>query len=804
MSDPLPLEPAALCWRCDPHELPFQTTDQVEDLQGFLGQDRALDAVRFGIRMRQLGYNLYVLGPPGVGKRTIVGSFLELKSGAEPTPPDWCYVNNFANPQRPNAICLPPGRGAEFADDMEGLIEDLRTAIPAALEVEQHKTRIQELEQESKERQDVAFGELAKQATAQGIQIMRTPAGFALAPVRNGQVLSPDEFDKLSEPEKEQVQTAVAQLQQDLRTLIEKLPAWRKEVRDKIKQINRDAARFTIDHSLAQVKQRYTDLPDVLEFLQAVEADVIENVDDLGPPDEEAPLLLAGGTQRGSPLDAYQVNLIVDNGTGRGAPVVYEEHPSYQNLVGRVEHESHLGTLSTNYTLVKPGALHRANGGYLVIDALRMLQQPYAWEGLKRALHAQHIKIESLAESLSMLSTLSVEPEPIPLDVKVVLLGERMLYYMLQQHDPDFAELFKVAADFEEDMDRNAENCQLYAQLIATLIRREKHRPFDRTAVARILEHSARVVSDSAKLTTHMRTVADLIREADYWAAESGADTVTDQHVQLALDKQVYRVDRVRQQVQEQIQRGTLLIDPSGEQIGQVNGLSVLDLGNFSFGRPSRITATARLGRGEVVDIEREVDLGGPIHSKGVLILSSFLAARFAKNHPLSLSASLAFEQSYGQVEGDSASVAELCVLLSALGEIPIRQSLAVTGSVNQRGQVQPIGGVNEKIEGFFDVCRARGLTGAHGVLIPASNVKHLMLRADVVAACAASQFAVYAIETVDQAVALLTGVPAGEPDAQDQYPPGTVNQRVAARLQEMFQLRLKYGSEARSEKSHE
>ena len=631
MTDIRPLAPVALCWRCDPNELCFETTDQLDDLQGFLGQDRALDAVRFGIRIRQLGYNLYVLGPPGVGKRTIVRSFLEQKSAAEATPSDWCYVNNFADPQRPNVIRLPPGRGAEFAEDMDSLIEDLRTSIPAALEVEQHKTRIQEMEQEAKERQDAAFQELAKQASAQGIQVMRTPAGFALAPVRSGQVLSPDEFDKLTDQEKEQIQEAVLQLQQDLKTLIEKVPVWRKEARAKIKQINRDAAQFTIDHSLAQVKQRYADLSEVLEFLEAVEADVIENVDDLRPPDEETPLLLGPPAQRGSPLDAYQVNLIVDNAALQGAPVVYEEHPSYQNLVGRVEHESHLGTLSTDFTLIKPGALHRANGGYLVVDALRMLQQPYAWEGLKRALHAGHIKIESLAESLSMLSTLSVEPEPIPLDVKVVLLGERMLYYMLHQHDPDFSELFKVAADFEEDMDRSAENCRLYAQLIATLIRREKHRPFERTAVARILEHSARVVSDSAKLTAHMRTVADLIREAAYWAAEAGAQTVTGVHVQQALDKQIYRVDRVRQQVQEQIQRGTLLIDPHGERVGQVHGLSVLDLGNFSFGRPARITATARLGRGEVVDIEREVDLGGPIHSKGVLILSSFLAARFAK-----------------------------------------------------------------------------------------------------------------------------------------------------------------------------
>jgi len=461
-----------------------------------------------------------------------------------------------------------------------------------------------------------------------------------------------------------------------------------------------------------------------------------------------------------------------------------------------------MGTLVTDFTLIKSGALHRANGGYLVIEAVRLMRQPFAWEALKRALYSQHVKIESLGENLGLISTVSLEPEPIPLDVKVVLLGDRMLYYLLHQYDPDFGELFKVAADFEEQMERSPENCRLYARLIATLVRREKHRHFDRTAVARVLEHSARVASDSERLTTHMRTVADLLREADYWAEQEGCDQVSVRHVQQTIDKQVYRAERLRHHVQEEIQRGTLLIDTSGQRVGQVNGLSVIDLGNFAFGRPSRITATARLGKGEVVDIEREVELGGAIHSKGVLILSSFLASRYAQRHPLSVSASLVFEQSYGMVEGDSASVAELCGLLSALADVPIKQSLAVTGSVNQHGQVQPIGGVNEKIEGFFDVCRARGLTGDQGVLIPASNVKHLMLREDVVAAAADGKFHVWPIETVDQALTLLTGVPAGEPDAEGRFPAGTLNQRVADRLWEMLQLRQKYNTEGKSEKA--
>jgi lon-related putative ATP-dependent protease len=792
-----PLPVSSLCWNCDPETLPFQTTDDLPDLTEFLGQARALDAVRFGIGIRRDGYNLYVLGPPGVGKRTIVQSFLEQKAIADSRPNDWCYVQNFDEPHKPRALWLPAGRGAEFVADMEGLIEDLRTTIPSALETEEHKTRIQEIEQETKEFQSRAFQQLTDLAQTRGIQVIRTHAGFALAPTREGKVLSPEEYEALSDEEQSKIQQVIEELQEELQGLVAKLPRWRREAREKIKQANQDAAQFALEHLMRPLQDKYSGLKEVVEFLRDVEEDVIANTDEFRPPDDEPESPFKSLQKQRSALEEYQVNLIVDNGRQQGAPVVYEEHPSFQNLLGRVEHLSHMGTLETHFSLIKPGSLHRANGGYLVIEALRLFQQPFAWEGLKRCLYARHIKIESLAESLSLISTVSLEPEPIPLDVKIVLLGDRMLYYLLYQYDRDFAELFKVAADFEEQMDRSDASCQLYASLIATLVRRERHRRFDRTAVARILEHSARVAADSEKLTTHMRTIADLIREADYWCSHNAHDTVTAEHVQKAIDQQVHRADRLRERVQEQIQRGTLLIDTEGGQVGQVNGLSVLDLGNFSFGRPSRITATVRMGKGEVVDLEREVELGGPIHSKGVLILSSLLAARYAQDHPLSLTASLVFEQSYGMVDGDSASVAEFCALLSALSGIPIKQSLAVTGSVNQRGQVQAIGGVNEKIEGFFDVCHYRGLTGEHGVLIPISNVRHLMLRRDVVEAVGRGRFHIYPIADVDQAITLLTGTAAGGLDEQGRYPEGTVNHAVAARLLKMFQLRQQHTAEA-------
>jgi len=804
MSETKALPSERLCWRCDPSLLGFETTDDLLDLDDIVGQDRALDAVQFGIGIRKSGYNLYALGPPGIGKRTIVEDYLQRQSAAESVPPDWCYVNNFAEPYRPQALKLPPGRGSQLRQHMDNLIEDLLTAIPAALEGEEHQNRVQKIETQAKEVHDAHFEQLAERAAAQGIHLVRTSGGFGVAPLHDGEPVGPEEFEKLPADERKRIEAAVADVQEELKDFAEKIPQWRRDAREKIKDLNRRATRFVIRHALADSRRQYADLPDVLAYFDAVQRDVVEHAEDFLSREEDPKLPLPIAEPEEKSFRRYQVNVLVDNTDTEGAPVIYEDHPVYHNLLGRIEHRAQMGTLLTDFTLIKPGALHRANGGYLVIDALRLLQQPYAWEGLKRALHSLAIRIESLAESMNLVSTVSLHPEPIPLDVKVVLSGDRMLYYMLFQSDLDFPELFKVAADFEDRMDRSPENCELYARVIATLVRRQKNRPFDASAVAQVLEYSARIADDAERLTTHMRTVADLLQEADYWASHNESEVVRGNHVEKAVDKQIYRADRVRARIQEEIQRGSLLISTEGEQVAQVNGLSVMDMGNFAFGRPSRITATARLGRGEVVDIEREVDLGGALHSKGVLIISSFLAARYTKNRPLSLHASLVFEQSYGMVDGDSASVAELCTLLSALADAPIQQSFAVTGSVNQLGQVQPIGGVNQKIEGFFDVCQTRGLTGKQGVLIPVANVKNLMLRRDVVQAAAEGKFHVYPVRTVDEAVSLLTGIAAGERDEEGNYPPDTINGRVAARLKELFELRRKLGAGRKPERPEE
>lgn len=792
MTLPSALDPKQLHHRCDPAQFSFQTTAELEDLSGMIGQDRAMDAVRFGAGIRHDGYNIFVLGPAGMGKRSMVRHFLQEKAGLGQSPDDWCYVNNFAQPHMPRALKLPHGRGAALRLHMEQRVAFLRTAIPAMFESEEYRAKSAAIQETFNSRQTQALTELGDSAEQQGVALLRTPGGFGFAPSRNGEVMPPEEYEKLDEDKKKRIVDVIAQLQVRLEEILNRMPQWWKDRSERLKQLDQETVQAAVTHAMNELRDLYADLPDVLAYLDAVQKDMVENVDVFRKPQEETQ---EGGGMLGerSGFHRYQVNVLVTNGVKPGAPIINEDNPTYSNLVGRVEHLSQLGALVTDFTLIKPGALHRANGGYLLLDVHKVLAQPFAWEGLKRALKSRAIHIESLGQIYSLVSTVSLEPEPIPLHAKIVLFGDRFLYYLLQQYDPEFCELFKVAADFEERIERNPETNLLYARLISTLARKENLLPFDRTAVARVIEHSARLAGDAERLSTHMRSVADLLRESDYWAHEAGRTVVCAEDVQHSIDTQIGRQDRLRDRLHEAILRDTLMIETQGAAKGQVNGLSVLELGGFSFGQPTRITANTRLGDGQLINIEREVRLSGAIHSKGVLILSSLLATRYARNQPLSMSASIAFEQSYGMIDGDSASMAELCALLSDLSGIPIRQSLAITGSVNQFGHAQAIGGVNEKIEGFFDICAARGLTGDQGVLIPAANVPHLVLRHDIVAAAEAGRFHIYPIENVDQAISLLTGVDAGEADSDGEYPEGSINQRVAARLQELTNLRVSF-----------
>ena len=789
MSEATELKAEELANSCPIDSLDFDMTEELEDLGEIIGQARAVQAVHFGIGIRREGFNLYVMGPSGMGKHTMVREFLLQKASEQPSPDDWCYVNNFDHSHKPRALRLPHGQGETLAEEMEGLIDDLAGSLPAAFESDDYRSQLQALEEALKHRQEEAFSKLADAAASHHIKLFRTPNGFAFAPLRDEEVVSPEEFEKLPKEEQQRLEQVVSRLQEKLQEILQHIPQWRRETRDEVRELNTHTAQLAVAHPIEALRDRYQGHEAILAYLEAVENDIINHVPDF----------IKGEDGEGQPADAralhrYKVNNLIINGRQEdGAPVIYLDNPTYMNLVGRAEHVAQFGTLVTDFTLLKPGALHEANGGYLLLDAHKLLTHPYAWEGLKRALYSRQITIEPLEKMLSLASTVSLEPEPIPLDVKVVILGDRTLFYLLHEYDPDFGELFKVQADFEEQIDRSPENIQLLARLIATLVRKEALLPFTREAVARVIDFASRHAEDAHKLTTHMRSVADLLREADYWAQQAQRERVEAQDIQRSIDEQIRRASRVQEHLHEAIQAGHILIDTEGEEIGQVNGLSVLGMGNYSFGQPSRITATVHIGEGQVVDIEREVEMGGPIHSKGVLILSAFLAARYAKQHPLSLSASLVFEQNYGGVEGDSASMAELCTLLSAIGELPIKQSLAMTGSVNQLGQSQPIGGVNEKVEGFFEVCRARGLTGDQGVIIPASNRRNLMLRAEVIDAVKAGQFHIYSIENVDQAIGLLTGMPIGEATDEGEYPEESINGRVQARLHEMALIRQNF-----------
>lgn len=784
--EPIPVD---LLYRtCDETQFPFSTTAELEDPAVLAGQERVAGALRFGLGIRRKGYNLFALGPDGMGKHDAVRRFIEQTAAREKAPSDWAYVNNFAAANKPVALELLPGTACQLKEGMKRFIEDLRLMIPALFESEEYQNRKQVIDADFREKQEMAFEELRTKAEAESITLLRTPAGFAFAPQHDGEVLKPEEFNKLPEAERKHIEATIQALQKELAEIVERIPAREKEYRQHLQKLNREAAGGVVGRAMRELRQGFELNAKVLAWMDEAAADILQNIEIFAAAPDAQPL-------PADPFRRYAVNAIVDNRHGEtpsasgfiggGAPIIYEDHPTLANLIGRVEYLPQMGALVTDFTLIKGGALHRANGGYLLLDALKVLREPLAWEALKRAVNRGNIMIESPGEFMNLVNTVTLEPDPIPLDVKVVLFGDRYLYHVLAGADPDFPELFKVAADFDDDIDRDADNDLLYARLLARTCRTENLLPLDRSGVARMIERASRLADDAEKLTTIMQPIRDLLHEADYIARQAGAVVITASHIAAAVDAQIERADRVRERMLEMITRDIVMVDTEGEKIGQINGLSVISLGAVSFGRPSRITARVRMGLGgsRVMDIEREVDLGGPIHSKGVLILSGYLSAQFLPEIPMSMSASLVFEQSYGGIDGDSASSAELYALISALAEAPLAQGFAVTGSVNQQGEVQAIGGVNEKIEGFFDICQRRGLTGEQGVLIPAANLKHLMLRQDVIDAVERGMFQIYPVEHVEEGIELLTGIPAGQRDEDGRFPDGSVFARAEARL---------------------
>jgi lon-related putative ATP-dependent protease len=778
------LPPSDLYRTCDLSRLDVADSSGLKPLEGTLGQERALESIEFGVRMAHEGYNLYLMGSDGLGKHRLIQQALEQHCHQAPPPYDWCYIANFTEPHRPLALRLPPGLGRRLRHDLQQLVQDLLKAVPAAFQSSTYTNRAEALNKEFKTREEAAAQALGRKAKDQGIALIHTPTGYTLAPVRDGHILGSEDFEKLSEQEQQELERVMEALKEELKRVMSQLPAWQHELRARIKELDQEVVRETVVQLVAELEQSYRELPEVLAHLAAIKTDVVENLDQFRQADGEEH---SADELR---FNRYKVNLLVDNAEAQGAPVIYENNPTYLNLIGRVEHIARMGNLVTDFTLIKPGALHRANGGYLVLDATKLLMNGFAWDALKRVLKAKEIRIETLERLLSLGSTTFLEPQPIPLDTKVALVGERLLYYLLHAYDPELGQLFKVASDFSEDMPRNDGNDRLYARFLAAVQQREGLRPLNRSALELIVEHAARLAGDSTKLSLRISNLLDLLRESDHFAGRADHPLVLREHVQQALDAQRRRLDQMRERMQEEILRGTLMIDTHGSQLGRVNALTVVFSGEHAFGLPSRVSATARLGGGELLDIQREVDQAGPIHSKGVLILAAYLGRRYAKYQPLSLAATLVFEQTYGQIEGDSASAAELCALLSAIGDIPLKQSLAITGSVNQHGELQAIGGVNEKIEGFFDICQARGLDGSHGIILPAANRTHLMLHKDVVEAVAAGAFHIWCVDHVDQAMELLTGQMAGRPDADGVFPMNSVNGQVQLRLAEWFQLR--------------
>ncbi|MFN0313754.1 MAG: Lon protease family protein, partial [Burkholderiales bacterium] len=789
MSSLPPLPESALYHPCDLQG--FDTTDDLQGGEELISQTRAREAFELGLEIAGEGYNLFVVGPAGLGKRTMASALVGARAKTQPRASDWCYVHNFHEPHKPNALRLPAGLGVKLRNQMRQFVEDLQVLIPALFDSEEYRARSEQISAQMAAKQERPFRELGDEAAKEGFALIHSPMGFTLAPTKEGEVMTPEEFSVLPPEEKQAKQAKLLDFQERLQKIVRQAQQLLKENREKIKALNREMVQVLVNGLTGDLCAGYEQLPDVLAYLNEVKANVLESSEEFRQAQEQDG---APRNEESPSFRRYEVNVLVgDHEYPEGAPVIHENNPTYPNLLGRVEYISKFGTLLTDFNLIRGGALHRANGGYLLLDARKVLSQPWSWEGLKRALAARQVSPESPAQSYGWISTVGLEPEPIPLALKVVLFGDRYLYYMLSAYDPEFLELFKVTADFEEDIERSEQSEISMARLIAAMAKQEELLPFDRGGVARAIEHLARASGDSQRLSTQIEDLKDLAVQANAVARRAQQPVVRGADVQAALDERERRDGRARERVQRAIQQGDLLIDSDGETVGQVNALSVVFTGSSAFAFPTRITANVRLGEGEVIDIQREVKLGGPIHSKGVMILESYLATRFSAKQPHCLTASLVFEQTYGEVEGDSASVAELCALLSAIGGFALRQWLAVTGSVNQLGQVQPIGGVNEKIEGFFDVCRARGLKGSQGVVIPSTNVRHLMLRKDVREAVRAGRFHIYAVSGIAQAIELLSGLDAGAAGPNGEYPKGSVNHRVGARLKQFASIRKAY-----------
>lgn len=787
-------------------QLEFKTTAEVAPLDSTIGQDRAVKALTFGLRIQQEGYNIYAAGIPGTGKSTLVRSIIGEHAKNQDVPDDWCYLYNFENPERPSALRLKAGQGHVFQSEMDELVEFLKKKIPETFQNKEYSEEQDQIIEKANRAKQVLFREIVEKGRDRGFEIKSTRTGFTFTPIKKGKPLSQEEIKNLSSEETSRIEESQKEISDFLKDLIHKSQELDKETEAALEKFNQDAADFVIKPRFQELREKFRDHERITSYLNAVYEDILKNFKAFLPPAQAAvPFLAAMENQHESHSLRYQVNLLVDNRKCEGAPLIEETNPTYPNLVGRIEKRSRFGTLRTDFTMIRAGSILRANGGYLVVNVLDLLTHPFSWEALKKTIENKELLIEDVGELYGVISTSGMRPEPISVSLKVVVIGNPYLYSLLQYYDEDFAKLFKVKADFKTSTRRTDEEVTKYVQFTAKICREEGLNPFDRSAVAELLVLISRMVEHKERFSLQFNKVCNLIREAAFWSREDGADLVTARHVEKAFDERVYRSNLLEERMQEVIDEDVLMVDVEGEKVGQVNGLAVYSVGDYEFGKPARITSRTYLGRKGVINVDRESDLSGKIHSKGVIILSNYLGGRYAQEHPLSLTASLTFEQSYDEVDGDSASSAELLAILSSLSEIPLRQDLAITGSVNQHGEVQPIGGVNEKIEGFFQTCRNRGLTGTQGVIIPRQNVRHLCLKKEVVDAVKEGRFHIYEVRNVDEAMELLTGMEAGERQEDGTFPPDTINAKIEEVLFEMHsRMEENEEEEEEEEKPHE
>jgi lon-related putative ATP-dependent protease len=787
--------PEELRERLDPAQFDFETTRELCDMGvGVVAQERATEALKLGLGIRHPDYNIYVAGVARTGISYITENFVREQAKKQPTPPEWCYVYNFKEPDKPRTLKMPVGMGHELRRDMEELVKSLQRRIPEIFESEDYRAREAAVHAEFENGRRTIIDELSGKAAAEGFLLQFSQVGMMILPAKEGQPMSQEEIGQLPQEEKENLRRKSDKLQDGMTAAMKAMRDLERDFKEKHQSLDNEVVLYLVGHYLDDYREKYKDVPDILGYFQDVQEDILKSIEDFKKKEEPGPQLPFMGGQQEPSFKRYEVNVLTDNTGLEGAPVVIEANPNYPNLFGSIEREARFGTLFTDFTMIKAGSLHRANGGYLVIKALDLLKWPFSYEALKRSIQNREAKIEDIGELYGLITTRTLKPQPIPLNVRVVLMGDPWIYEILYAYDEQFPRMFKVKAHLDHETDRTPDTLKACAACLGKYAEDQKLSHLDRSGVARLLEHSMELSGDRKKLTLRFGFLSDVLKEADYWAGQSGSEVIGAHHIQEAIDKQHFRANLYEQHIKEAIAEDIFWVETEGSIVGQINGLSVMSTGDYMFGRPNRITVNIALGKEGVVSIDREAKMAGNIFNKAIMTLAGYLGERFAHNKPLTLSATLSFEQSYGMIEGDSATAAEVFCLLSAISGVPLFQGFAVTGSASQKGEIQPIGGVSHKIKGFYDICKAKGLTGRQGVIIPQKNVRNLMLEQEVVDVVREGKFHIHAIDTIEEGIELLTGMPAGKRRRDGTYPKDTVFGKVDEQLKKMAQMAKEFG----------